>query len=396
MVEYNPFSEEVMTDPYPVYRRLRDEAPAYYIEEYDCWVLSRFEDIWTASMDADSYSTEQGTTSAQLLTKVQPVTPMLNLIDPPRHTYLRSRIRGYFQPRNVAQLEPRVREFAMECIHSFSEKGECDVMGDFSSQIAVKVACMINGFPIEDGDLLVALVQRFFARQEGVVGMTEDGVAAAMEMGAYFEELVKSRRKAAQAQDDVVNAFVTADLDGRPLEPAEIGTHLSMLLIGGAETFPKVFANATYRLFQHPDQRAQLVADQSLIPDAFTELLRYDMPTQFLGRVLKQDVEIHDQIMRKGQVVLFVYPSGNRDEREFENPDVIDIRRRPPRILSFGHGTHACLGINVARLEGKVCMELLSRYMPDYVVETDRLVRLRTEFVQGFESVPIKFKPFRV
>ena len=120
MVEYNPFSEEVMTDPYPVYRRLRDEAPAYYIEEYDCWVLSRFEDIWTASMDADSYSTEQGTTSAQLLTKVQPVTPMLNLIDPPRHTYLRSRIRGYFQPRNVAELEPRVREFAMECIHSLS------------------------------------------------------------------------------------------------------------------------------------------------------------------------------------------------------------------------------------------------------------------------------------
>ena len=193
-----------------------------------------------------------------------------------------------------------------------------------------------------------------------------------------------------------MNAFVTAELDGRPLEPAEIGTHLSMLLIGGAETFPKVFANATYRLFQHPDQRAQLIADESVIPDAFTELLRYDMPTQFLCRVLKQDLKIHDQTMRKGQAVLFLYPSGNRDDREFENPDVIDIRRRPARILSFGHGTHACLGMHVARLEGKVCMEALSRYMPDYVVETDRLVRLRTEFVQGFESVPIKFKPFRV
>ena len=396
MVEYNPFSEEVMTDPHPVYRRLREEAPAYYVKEYDCWALSRFEDIWTASMDADSYSTEQGTTSAQVLTKVQPVTPMLNLMDPPRHTHLRSRIRGYFQPRNVTKLEPAIRELAMGCMRSFSEKGECDVMGDFSSQIAVNVACMINGFPVEDGDLLVALVQRFFAREEGVVGMTEDGVAAAMEMGTYFEELVQARRKAAQSEDDVVNAFVTAELDGRPLEPAEIGTHLSMLLIGGAETFPKVFANATYRLFQHPDQRAQLIADESVIPDAFTELLRYDMPTQFLCRVLKQDLKIHDQTMRKGQAVLFLYPSGNRDDREFENPDVIDIRRRPARILSFGHGTHACLGMHVARLEGKVCLEALSRYMPDYVVETDRLVRLRTEFVQGFESVPIKFKPFRV
>ncbi len=396
MVEYNPFSEEVMTDPHPVYLRLRDEAPAYHVKEYDCWALSRFDDIWTASMDADSYSTEQGTTPAQLLTKIQPVTPMINLIDPPRHTHLRAKIRGFFQPRSVATLEPEIRKLAMERIRTFSEKGECDVMGDFASKIAVKVACMINGFPVEDGEILVGLVQRFFAREEGVVGMTEDGVAAAMELGTYFEELVKKRRRASRQEDDVVNAFVTVELDGRRLEPEEIGTHLSMLLIGGAETFPKVFANATYRLFQHPDERAELVADQSLIPDAFTELLRYDMPTQFLGRVLKRDVQVHGQTMRKGQVVLFIYPSANRDEREFENPDVIDIKRRPARILSFGHGTHGCLGMHVARLEGKVCLETLTRYMPEYVVETDRLVRLRTEFVQGFESVPIRFKPFRV
>ena len=140
MVEYNPFSDEVIDDPQPVYKRLRAEAPVYYIEEYDAWALSRFDDIWTASMDEKSYTATKGTTAAHLLTKVQPVTPMLNLMDPPQHTQLRSQVRGFFTPGSVRKLQDRIQGFVDEAVEGFREKGDCDAFMDFAGKVAVKVA----------------------------------------------------------------------------------------------------------------------------------------------------------------------------------------------------------------------------------------------------------------
>ncbi len=391
MVEYDPFSEQVLSDPHPVYKRLRELAPVYRIEKYDAWALSRFEDIWNCSSDP-AFSTASGTTPSQLLTKVQPVTPMLNLIDPPDHTQLRVKVRPYFLPARVKKLEPVAREIVRSRLEELVSKGEFDVLGDLSSQLSVKIACIAIGIPLEDGDHLNGLVWRFFAREPGVDGMTEDGLAAAVELNEYFMQLLDSRRRSASDDDDVVNMFRHFELNGRRLNDEELGSHLSMLIIGGSETFPKTFANAIHRLAEHPDQRAACSADPSLIPDAYYEALRYDMPTQFLGRVLLSDIEIRDQKLRKGQVVLFLYPSANRDEREFENPDVFDIRRRAPRILSFGAGTHACVGLHVAKMEGKVCLEEVLARVPDYELVSERIERLRTEFVQGFASLPIRFE----
>ena len=392
MVHYDPFSEEVMQDPHPVYRRLREKAPCYHVEKWDCWALSRFDDIWKASMDAKSYSTAQGTTAAHLLTKVQPVTPMLNLMDPPQHSKLRSQIRQFFMPGRVASLEPKIRGFATDAMDAVMDRGECDLMDDVASKVAVQVACLANGFPLEDGEMLNQLVWRFFAREEGVDGMTEDGLAAMMEMSAYFADLIKRRRGNPGEGGSAVDTVLSIEIDGRKLSDEEAGSHLSLFLIGGAETFPKVFANAIYRLFEHPDQRAALAADPELIPDAFNEVLRYDMPTQFLCRTLVCDVELHGETMREGRPVLFLYPSANRDDREFENPDVFDVRRRAPRMLSFGHGIHACIGAHFARMEGRICLEETLRRMPEYVVDLERLERLRTEFVQGFASMPVRFE----
>ena len=134
--------------------------------------------------------------------------------------------------------------------------------------------------------------------------------------------------------------------------------------------------------------------DPSLIPDAFVEAVRYDMPTQFLCRTVVEEVEIHGQNMKPGQPVLFLYPSANRDSREFDDPDVFDIKRRPPRILSFGHGTHLCLGIHAAKLEGKVCAEEMLARMPQYEIHLDRAERLVTDFVQGYASLPVSFERF--
>ena len=390
MVEYNPFSEEVMRDPHPVYARLREEAPAYYIEEYDAWALSRFEDIWNASMDAEAYSAAKGTTSAHVLTKVQPVTPMLNLMDPPEHTTLRAKFRPFFLPGRIGKLEPLIRELAVRLLEEKREAGEIDVMGELSSRVATTVACTVTGIPLADADLLNDLVYRFFKREPGIEGMTPDGLAAMEELFGYFIGLAQERRKKG-GDDDIVQLLVADDLG---LDDAAIASHLSMLIIGGSETFPKVFANCMRWLGEHPDQRAACAKDPALLPDAFIEVLRYDMPTQFLCRTLKKDVALHGHTLKAGQPVLFLYPAAHRDPREFENPDSFDIHRRPPRILSFGHGTHLCLGIHAAKLEGRVLLEETLARIPEYRVEHERAERLVTDFVQGYAALPVSFEPF--
>jgi cytochrome P450 len=390
MVEYDPFSEEVMRDPTPIYKQMRDEAPAYYCEKWNCWALSRFADIWKASGDVKHFTATKGTTSAHLLTKVQPVTPMINMMDAPQHSKMRSAFRTYFAAPDVAGLEPMIRKMAKDALADAKDKGRIDAMGEFSSLIAVTVACTVNGLPVEDGPILNDLVWRFFKREPGHEGMTEDGLAAFGQMDAYFREQV-AKRRADGPRDDVLSTLMSIEIDGAQLDDTAIASHLAMLIIGGAETFPKTFANALRRLAEHPDQRAECVADPSLIPDAFTEALRYDMPTQFLCREVTKEVEFHGQKMQPGQPILFLYPSGNHDEREFENPDTFDIHRKPPRILSFGYGPHSCLGINVARLEAKICLEETLAAIPEYALDLDNAERLVTDFVQGYAKFPVTF-----
>lgn len=390
-LHYDPFSEEVIRDPYPIYARLREEAPCYHLEKWDAYALSRFADVWEASMDAERYSVAQGTTASHLLTKVQPVTPMINLMDPPEHTEMRSRIAGFFRPRAVRRFEEQIQGFVDEAFEPIADREKADLFNEFATRVSVKVACLANGFPMEDADYLNGLVWRFFAREEGVEGMTEDGLAAMNEMFGYFVKLIHARRKKGVEDGSVVDVVVNAEIGGRRFADEEAASHLSMFLIGGAETFPKTFASGVHRLWQHPDQRAELAANPDAIPDAYVEILRYDMPTQFLMRVLKRDVELHGVTMREGRPVMFLYPSANRDPREFEEPDRFDIHRKPPRILSFGHGIHACIGRHFAQMEGKLCFRKLLAHAPEYEVEESKLKRIRTEFVQGWESMPVVF-----
>ena len=392
MIDYDPFSEDVMRDPQPIYTRLREEAPCYHVEKWDAFALSRFEDIWQASMDAENYTTTLGTTSSQLLTRVQPPSPMINLMDPPQHTQLRSRIARFFTPGTVRRLEPQIRRFVDEAFAPFLDRSDGDLFNGFAAKVSVKVACLANGFPMEDAEMLNRLVWRFFARQEGVEGMTPDGLAAMGELFGYFGELIRARRKAGLSDGSVIDVLLDVEVGGRRFSDEEASSHLSMFIIGGSETFPKVFSSAAHRLWQHPEQRARCAKEPSLIPGAFDEALRYDMPTQFLMRTLKSDVTLHGVTMRKDRPVMFLYPSANRDAREFERPDAFDIDRRPPRMLSFGHGIHACIGRHFANLEGRLCLETLLRHAPDYEVEQAKLRRIRTEFVQGWESMPVRYR----
>jgi cytochrome P450 len=391
MLDYDPFAEWVRSDPYPVYKRLRDEAPACYLPKYDAWALSRFQDIWDASSDAASYSTARGVSPAQVLTKEQPVTPMLNTLDPPAHTRLRSVIRQCFLPNHLRTLEPVARKLVGDLIDLAVPRGTFDVVGDLGSQLSVRVACLAIGLPVSDANYLNRLVTSFFHHDPDTQGMAPEGLAALQELSDYCLHRIRECRRRPRESPEAIHALARFELDGRRFSDEEAASHVTMLVIGGSETFPKTLANGVLRLWQHPDQRRACAKDPALVPDAYNEIVRYDMPTQFLCRTLKRDVELHGQRLREGQSAMFLYASANHDEREFESPDVFDIRRRPQRILSFGAGTHQCLGTHVARMEGRLTLQAILERMPDYEVDLDRAVRLRTEFVQGFASLPIRF-----
>ncbi len=219
-------------------------------------------------MDAKHFTASKGTTSAQVLTKVQPVTPMLNLMDPPEHTRLRAEIRSHLQPSNVAKFEPIIRELASKALEDGKEKGGLDVMSEFASLVSVTVACGLIGIPLEDASLMNDLVWRFFGREEGVEGMTADGLAAMEEMFGYFVQLSQPRKKAGSRDGDIIDVFNHWEIDGKQFDDMTIASHLSLFVIGGSGTFPKTFATTIRRLGEHPQQRAQLAADSSKLPAA--------------------------------------------------------------------------------------------------------------------------------
>jgi len=392
MPSYDPFAHEIIHgDPHPIYKRLRDEAPVYYIERFDCWALSRFEDVWNAC-DDPNVSSASGSTSGHLLTKIQPLQRMLNTMDPPDHTRLRAMIRPLFSPGRMRRLEPEIRRFVTEALDAARDREEIDVVTGFGQPLATFVACSVAGFPREDGAMLRDLVHRFFARKPGFDGMTEEGVRAAQEMTAYFVGLCAERRRHPREAEDALGVLLAFEENGRRIPDEEVAANLSLLLIGGTDTLPKVIANTLHRLYCNPDQRARVIADPGLAQDAFHEALRIDMPTQYMCRSLLADAELRGQKLRAGQPIVLLYASANRDEREFPDPDTFRLDRRPPRSLGFSHGTHACLGLHAARAEARIgVQEFLARF-PRYEVQEDRIERFETEFVQGYAKMPIRLR----
>jgi len=380
---------EILEDPYPIYKQLRAEAPAYYVEEFDCWALSRFDDIWEQSGDNESYSAAlRGTTPAHLITKQQDVFPSVNMMDPPEHVRNRALISGAFKPRRVASLAPVVEEIVERHARCLAEGGEVDLVKDYIAKVAMETACILLGLPSEDGELLYSFVNRFFDRAPGKPGMTEDGLAAAAELNEYLEKLIAVRRKKPTEDDVLLNAYLNARFDGKPLPDDNIASQMATLVIGSTDSFPKIFASYCLELYRAPEQRAQMVADPSLIPNAFREGLRYGMPTQFLGRTVTKPVKLHGKTFEPGQAVIFLFPSANRDEREYDDPDRFDIHRVSKRILTFGHGNHSCLGIHIAALEGETATKFLLKHRPEYVIDESRIERLKSEFVAGIIGLP--------
>lgn len=398
MVDYDPFSEVMKDDPFPVYARLRAESPVHWLERFDCWALSRFEDVWNAGQQPDLYPSPGPTLhtivagpSAEEGTEPQSIFGL----NPPVHTQLRKGLLRVYSPRGVARWEDHVRKTARSCLEEARSSGKLDVVQDLGLRVSAEVACLLIGLPVEDASRLASIVRRVFTRVPGIEGAPPDAMEASLELHAYLRDAVESRQRNGKRGDapDALDYYLEFRPSGAELDSVALANHLGILVVGGTETLPKVFAGGIIQLHRNPEQRAALVRDPSLLPAAITEIARYEMPTQFLTRRVGKDHELRGQKIRAGQGVLFLYRAANRDEAEFPDADRFDIHRNPPRILSFGQGTHVCLGQHAARLEARVMYEELLASAPDYVLDEDEIVPERSEFVAGYVSVPIRLAP---
>lgn len=392
-VEYDPFSHEVIHgDNHAIYKRLREESPVHYMPRWDAFALSRFEDVWWAC-EGDFVSNARGGTSAHLLTKIQPVLPLLNNMDPPDHTKLRGGLRKHFMPARMRALDPWIREIVTGLLDQWSSGDRAEFVEDFAQRLAMQVGCKVIGLPVEDELILRSMVSRFFARVPGQPGMSAEGLAAMMEMNEYLRRISAEQRAKPPAEPNAITVLREyRDSNGHALDDDAIGSHLSLLLIGGTDTLPKVLANLMLRLEQNPGQRAELAGNSELGVPAFNEAVRIDMPTNNMCRLITRDVERHGVKMHAGQVIVLLYTAANRDHREFPDPDRFDLHRNPPRSLGFSHGHHACIGLHVARKEGEIAIEQILARFPKYEIDKSRLGTYATEFVKGYSTMPLVWR----
>ena len=397
---YDPFSVEVMTDPYPVYRELRARGPVIELPQYDAFALTRFDDVWRVLTDRDRFSIFEGPVfHREALLRhhdgppdptVQRPVPTFSMLDPPVHTQLRQALLGPFRPRAVTPMEDTVRQFARERLDALAARDEFDVRHDYASPVAAQVAALQLGFPVEDAELLVSWVNAFVVREPDVAGISEAGQAAHRELHDYLVDLVAERRATrGDEPHDLIDSLCDHAGPHGPLDDSEIAAQLSTLFIGGSETLPKTVAGGAYELWRAPEQRAVLVERPAATVGAFEEMLRHQLPLQFVGRTLTVDTEVAGVEMRAGQRVVLLLICANRDELEFDDPERFDAARAIDRHLGFGHGVHVCIGAHVARLEGVVLVqELLARF-PAYDVVEGGLEREASELHVGWARMPI-------
>jgi len=390
MFHFDPFDYAFHEDPYPIYRELREHAPIYWNEELRFWAFSRHADVLAGFKDWEHFSNSGGI-SLEIGQLNEDTTAVLSVLgmDPPRHDRIRALASKGFTPRRVADLEPSIRALAVRYLERVREAGRMDFVADFAGRIPMDVVSEMLGVPESDRDELRAWSDTILHREEGVRGVPPEGIAASGRLLHYFVDVIAARRK--RPGDDLASALCAAEIDGERLSDKDIIGFLYLLIIAGNETTTKLLANAIYWLARHPQARKELRESPALVPDWVEETLRFDNSTQLMGRTVSRDFEYAGRPMHRGDKLLLLIGSANRDDRVFPDPDVFDIHRDTSQHLSFGRGTHFCLGAALARLEGRVALEEVQRRIPDYEIDEGRLVRVHSTNVRGFAAMPMRF-----
>jgi cytochrome P450 len=391
-IYWDPFTPELRDDPYPLWKRLRDEAPVWHNDRHDFWALTRFHDIEQAHKDVETFSSNHGTTVETMM--ADPFDGgMIIWLDPPKHTILRRLVSRAFTAKRISMIEGQIREICMRLLDAQVGAGRFDYVQDFSAILPPTVISYLLGVPEQDQEQMRHAVDDVFHIEEGSVGMMNDvAINALATIREYLGTQFAERR--VHPRDDMFTDLVQAEITDehgnvRRLDDAELGDFGLVLFSAGSETVARHLGWAASLLDEYPQQRALLAAETSLIPNAVEEILRFEPPSPVNARWTNRDAIFHGVTIPARSRVVLVTGSAGRDERKYADPDVLDVRRKVDLHLTLGYGIHFCLGAALARIESRIAIEETLARWPTWTVDRDNAVLLYTSTVRGPLNLPV-------
>jgi cytochrome P450 len=396
---YDPYDYSIDADPYPIWKRLRDEAPLYHNEKLGFYALSRYDDVLQGLMDHETFVSSHGITLEMIHDEPLGI-PMMIMMDPPEHTRMRKLVSRAFTPRRIGALEDRIREICGELLDPLVGAGPFDYVVDYAGLIPPTVILALVGFPpglAAEFRRTVDESMHYDAAKDPTtlrpLRQRNADVLAELDSSVFnlLPGLIAERRR--EPQEDLISALAHAELDdagegARRLTDDEIIGFVHLLSAAGSETVVRLLGFAGVELARNPDQRALLVADPGLIPNAVEETLRFEAPSPIQGRWVARDVELHGSVVPRGSKMALLNGSADRDERQFPDADRFDVTRRIERHLAFGYGTHFCIGSALARLEARVALEETLARFPHWEIDESGIERIHTTTVRGYTHVP--------
>jgi cytochrome P450 len=393
-VYFDPYDVDINADPYPTFRRLREESPLYYNAPHDFYAISRFADVNKALVDHETFSSARGAIIELIKANIEIPPGTVIFEDPPIHDIHRKLLARMFTPRKVNALEPVIREYCAQSLDPLIGADRFDFVADLGAQMPMKVISALLGIPEDDQEMIRDHANAQLRTEAGKPMKHEDG--GAMVLGEVFETYIDWR--AEHPSDDIMTELLNAEFvdetgTTRRLTRQELLTYLNVVAGAGNETTTRLIGWAGKVLAEHPEQRRELAENPSLIPQAIEELLRFEPPAPHVARYVTRDVELYDQIVPEGSVMMMLIGAAVRDHRQFPpDGDVFDIHRDVRQHLSFSVGTHYCLGSALARLEGRVALEEILKRFPEWDVDMADASLSPTSTVRGWESMPAVLK----
>jgi len=390
---FDPFSEQFFNGAWETYRRMQEEAPVYYSEEYDFYALTRHEDVAAGLKDFETYSSAYGIDLSMVRSGERPP-PSIIFMDPPDHRHMRSLLNKVFTPRAIQSQKQMVTDKIDKYLGA-ADPDRFDVVQDLSGPFPVEVITTMLGVPEEQAQQVRHWIDESLTREPGQVEVGESGMQANINTAMLYYDLVKQRRDA--PRDDLFTKLVDAELEcengeKRRLDDLEIAGFATLLGGAGAETVTKLIGNAPVVFGRFPEQWQKLLDDRSKIPAAVEELLRYEAPSQYQVRRSMKDVQLHGVTIPAGKPIFLINGAANRDPEAWTDPDKFDVDRdrTEAQNMGFGYGIHSCLGAALARMESALALEKLLDYMPRYEVDWDGCQRVHMQNVMGWKHVPVK------
>jgi cytochrome P450 len=390
-VYYDPYDVTINADPYPTFRRLREEAPLYHNEQHDFFALSRYDDVERGLRDWETFRSGRGGILELIKAGVELPPGTLIFEDPPIHDIHRKLLSRVFTPRRMTALEDQVREFCARSLDPLVGADRFDLIADLGAPMPMRTISLLLGIPEADQEAVRDRVDANLRTEPGQAMAVEEG--ATLELGSeMFADYIDWR--AEHPADDLMTELLHAEFEDetgttRRLTRDEVLTYTMVIAGAGNETTTRLIGWAGTVLADHPDQRRELVDDPSLIKGAIEELLRFEPPAPHVGRYVAEDVTLHDRTVPEGSVMLFLVGAANRDDRRFADADRFDIHRDLTGHLTFGFGVHFCLGAALARLEGRVALEEVLARFPAWDVDRSGAKLSPTSTVRGWEALPI-------